>query len=367
MAKSKSTADDVAERLTTPVPRVPPIPPEDFLSCGITVLNLAATGRPDAFVPKGKYVYIVGDSSAGKSWLAFNLLAEAARNKQFDNHRFVFDNAERGAMMDIPRYFGAAVAERLEPPRGDTHDPEYSATVQQFFFNVDEAIDAGPCIYILDSVDAIGADEDDEQFEGEKRAYEQGKPAPGSYGMAKPKYISRHINRVAQRLTENGSIMVLISQTRDKIGGHIPGLKTRSGGRALKFFARLELWMSVKGPIKKTVMGKEREIGSHLLIDIQKNHINGWEGKVPLIPFHRQLGFDSIGADIDFLVDEKHWSKGKGESKIEADEFDFVGTRDALITYIESTNSEQSLRAIVAHKWREIEEACSIQRKAKYQ
>ncbi len=364
--KPSSAVEALAERLTTKTPRVPPIPDQDWLSSGLTVLNLAASGHPDRFVPKGRYVYFVGDSSSGKSWFTHLLFAEAARNRNFDKHRFVFDNAERGALMDVEKFFGVSVASRLESPRGTPDAPEYSATVQQFFFNIDNALDQGPCIYVLDSVDAIGAEQDDEHFEEEKSAFEKGKQVGGSYGMAKAKYINQHIGRVSRRLSDTGSIMALISQTRDKVGSTIPGQKTRSGGRALKFFARLELWSSVRGPIRKSVLGKDREIGSHILVDVQKNHLCGWEGKAPLIPFHRSFGFDDLGSCVDFLLDEKHWSKG-GSGKIEADEFDFVGTRDALIAYIEETGSERALRALAAHRWREIEAACAVKRKVQYQ
>lgn len=365
-SKAQRDADEIEQRLTTPVPRVTPIPDDAWLSSGLTLLNLAATGHPDRFMPKGRYMSLVGDSDSGKTWLSFNLFAEAARNPAFAKHRFIFDNAERGALMDVQRYFGAAVAQRVEPPAYDGNEPVYSETVQQFFYHIDAALDAGPCIYILDSVDAIGADEDDDKFEEDKKAYEKGKDVKGSYGMAKPKYISKHINRVSQRLDATESIGLFVSQTRDKVGGMIPGQRTRSGGRALKFFGRLEPWTSVFGPIRKTVLDKDRKVGSYILFDMVKNHLTGWTGKCPLIPFYRSHGFDDLGACVDFLIDEKHWHKPEKGGKIDAEEFDFSGSRDKLIEHIQDTNGEKSLRALVACKWREIEQGCAVNRKPNY-
>ena len=359
-----SETDKAKARLTADAPRVPPIPPEDFVSSGLTVLNLAASGHPDRFVAKGHYLYLVGDSSSGKSWLSFQIFAEAARNRAFNKHRLVFDNAENGALMDVPRYFGQSVQDRLEPPRGDAGDPSYSSTIQEMFFNLDAALDAGPCVYVTDSVDALNADEDEEKFEEEKEAFEKGKDAGGSYGMAKPKYISRNINRVVKRLRDTGSILVLISQTRDKVGGTIPGLKTRAGGRALKFYAHLEVWSSVRGPLKRTAAGKEREVGSQIQLDIQKNRISGWEGKIPLLPFFRQNGFDELGACVNFLVDEGYWKETKG--KITAPEFDFEGRAETLISKVQAEDRDRELQLLVAKVWKDIETACAVNRRPRY-
>ena len=361
--------DKAKARLTADAPRVPPIPPEDFLSSGLTVLNLAATGHPDRFIAKGQYLYLVGDSSSGKSWLSFQVFAEAARNKAFKKHRFIFDNAENGALMDVARYFGQSVLDRLEPPRGNADNPTYSSTVQEMFFNVDDALDAGPCVYVMDSVDAVNADEDEDKFEEEKQAFEKGKDAGGSYGMAKPKYISRNINRVVKRLRDTGSVLVLISQTRDKVGGMIPGQKTRAGGRALKFYAHLEIWSSVRGPLKRTAAGKEREVGSLIQLDIQKNRLSGWEGKVPLLPFYRSSGFDEAGACVDFLIDEGYWeeAKSKGQApKVRAKELEFEGKKEDLIAKVQSEERDRELQLLVAKVWKDIEAACAVNRRPRY-
>ncbi len=360
--KQPDPAEAVADRLLSDTPRTEPIPCKNWLSSGVTLLNLAASAHPDHFIAKGQYVYFVGDSSSGKTFLAFNIFAEAARNPNFKKHRLIFDNAENGALMDVGRYFGQSVADRVEAP-GDNN----SRTIQEFFYHLDNAL-AKPTIYVLDSVDAINADEDEAKFEEELTAWEKDKDVKGSYGMAKPKYISRNINRVVQKLRDTDSILVLISQTRDKVGGHIPGQKTRSGGRALKFFAHLELWSSVRSPITKSALGKEREIGATIQIDIQKNRLSGWEGKVQ-IPFIRTHGWDEMGSLVDFLADE-HWQcqtvKGKG-LVIQAPEFEFEGTRENFIHEIESTEQESKLKELAQSIWNKIEDACKLSRKKRYE
>lgn len=370
MAKSKNDVQKMKEELTKRRPRVSPIPPEDYVSSGMTLLNMALTGRPNYGYPKGSYVYYVGDSSSGKSWLGMNLLAEASRKESFNEHQFVYDNAENGTLMDINYYFGDDVAERLMCPNGEAFATgQHSRTIKEFYYNIDIAMDRGPCIYIMDSMDALDEDTAEENFQKEKNQYIKDGEATvaGSMGMQKAKTNSTHINRLTSKLRDTKSILFLISQTRDKIGGTIPGLKTHSGGKSLKFFSHVQIWTSVKAPIKKTVKGKERELGSIIQMDIQKNRLSGWEGKLQ-VPFYRTLGFDDVGSCVDYLVEEKHWdATGKGEKTIRAKDFDFEGDREALIKHIEDSNSVPELRTLCGRVWKEIEDACAVKRKPRYQ
>lgn len=370
MAKAKKTtsrADEIEKRLTTPVARVAPIPPEDFVSTGSTQLNLAFTGSPTRGVPKGCYLYLVGDSGSMKTWLAFNLLAEAARNRNFDQHAFVYDGPENGAWMEVPKFFGPGVAERIVPPRGTGTECVFSQTVQEFYYNLDDCLDKGPVIYIEDSMDALNAEEDEEQFEKEKQAHRNDKDVKGSYGVAKAKSNSKNINRVVQRLRETGSILVVISQTRDKIGSMFAGQKTRSGGRSLRFYAHLEVWTSIRKPLTRTHMGKEREYGSLIRAEVHKNRINGWEGELE-IPFIKGHGIDDVGGMVRYLIDEEHWeSDGKDNPKVSAPEFNnFEGTAQKLIERIQESGDEHELQLITAKVWREIAEGSAPLRKPRY-
>lgn len=383
MAKAK--ADQLADTLSTPTPRVAAIPDEAMLSTGCTVLNMAFSGRPDHAVPKGTYLYLVGDSGSSKTWLTFMLFAEAARNKHFSKYRFVHDNAENGALMNVQQYFGQGVLDRLEPPSPKVRG---STTAQEFYHHVEMNVDKGPCIYVLDSMDALRDITDLENFEAEQHYFETGKgkdKIKGTMGMAKAKTNSRNIAYTANvTLRTNGSILAVISQTRDKLGSTIPGLKTRAGGHALKFFAHLELWTKIKAPLTRYYAGKDREIGALIAGDVQKNRVNGWHGKVPLITFLSGYGVDDVGTSVDYLLDEKHWKKPKDAPEqaksrrasaddeedtgklFAAPEFDFVGSKEELVKLIQDTGREPELAQVVAATWRRIAAGAAPQRKARY-
>ncbi len=366
MAKSK--LEQVADQLTTPVPRVPVIPDEDFLSTGCTLLNLAVSGRPTCGVPKGTYLYIVGDSGSGKTWFTFNLFAEAARNEYFRKYRFVFDNAENGALMDVARYFGSSVEDRLEAPAYVKKKPKYSATVQEFYLNLEINCRKGPCIYVLDSMDALNDDYDDDNFEKQLADYQKGtETAQGKNWGAKAKTNSSNINRAAQSLAHNGSLLVVISQTKDLIGSTIPGLKTRSGGRSLKFFSHVEVWTSIRKPITRRYLGKEREVGATIKVDVQKNRVSGWEGKFEL-DFVKTFGIDDLGSCVKYLGEERYWEvEGKEEAKeYTAKEFGVTGTVDEVVRAIERAGEEEELYRLTALHWNKIIEQSTPDRKPRY-
>src|SRR3990172_2022287 len=77
----------------------------DLLSTGSTVCNLACSGNVKGGLVKGHYYLIVGDSAAGKTILVLTILAEAANNPNFDNHRLIYDPVEGGALFDMRKFF----------------------------------------------------------------------------------------------------------------------------------------------------------------------------------------------------------------------------------------------------------------------
>jgi len=78
----------------------------------VLLLNLACTGNPNGGFFKGHYFQIVGDSTSGKTFLSLTCLAEANINKHFEDYRFIFDDGEGGALMDLTKFFGAGVADK---------------------------------------------------------------------------------------------------------------------------------------------------------------------------------------------------------------------------------------------------------------
>ncbi len=335
----------------------------DLLSTGSTLLNLACSGRIKGGFAKGKFFYLVGDSRSGKTFLSLTCLAEANINPEFDDYRFIYDNVEDGALMDFTRYFGKGVALRVEPPRGTRKEPIYSETVEDFFFSLDDACkDERPFIYILDSLDAVSSDEETDTFDANKKAAREDKESKGSYGTAKAKVSSAGFRILLHGVRKTKSILIIISQTRDRIGF---GFKknTRSGGRALTFYSTIEMWSTVREKIKKKIGPKERQIGIVSHIQIEKNRITGKESDV-LVSIYHSHGIDDVGSCIDYLLEEGYWKKVKGSIKVP--EWEVALGYDTLICYIEENELELELQSIVAEVWNSIQEKSSPKRKNRY-
>lgn len=348
-----------------------PIKPEDLLSTGSTLLNLAMSGMARGGLAKGKYYFVVGDSASGKTFITMTCFAEAAKNAHFDGYRFIHDNAEDGALMDFTKFFGAKANGRIEPPAGSRESPRYSSTIEEFYYNVDDALDRGvPFIYVLDSMDALESDDDRKKFREQKTAKRKAektgevKKVSGSYGMAKAKMNSTGMRSVIARLKKSQSILIVISQTRDAVGlDAMFREKTRAGGKALRFYAHVEFWTSVVGTIKKKVNERDRKLGIRVQARVEKNRQTGRNVDV-VVPIYWSHGLDETGGMIDYLVDEGHWKKKGG---IVATELGVTLHREQLVRYVEGGGLEAQLRQIVCGVWEQIKTACTPVRKSRYE
>jgi hypothetical protein len=276
--------------------------------------------------------------------------------------------------MDIEHYFGKEVARRMGPPaKLKGGKPKYSDTVESFYYHIYNCIDEGePFIYVLDSQDALSSTSAEKKFGKQMDAAGKGDDAAGSMGDGKAKYHSERLRTIVSGLRRTKSILIMIGQTRDNLGFSFDP-KTRSGGRALKFYANLEIWTSVKGQILKSINGKERQLGIKAAVLVKKNRVTGKSGKdrTVIVPFYHTLGIDDIGSCVDYLIDELHWQavEGEGTEKkpvYRAPEIKCKGTRDGIIKFIEEKNLEAAVRQTTGKVWQEIEEKCRPVRKPRY-
>lgn len=304
---------------------------------------------------------MVGDTNSGKSFFSHTILAEATINAKFNQHRLIYDDVEDGALMDTKRYFGHQLARRLEILN--------SSTIEEFYFNVDDALNSKqPFIYILDSMDGLSSGPELDKFKERKAAHRKQREVSGSYGDGKAKRNSSDLRQVRNRLKESGSILLIINQTRDNINKFTSMFKpqSRSGGHALEFYAAAQLWTSVKKRIKtpSKVKGKYRQTGILSQIKVKRSRFTGRECTVQ-VPIYWSTGLDDVGSMIAWLIEEGHWNGS--EKKMTAPEFNHNGSVDELIRAIENQGQEKALRLLVSEHWADIEAACTISRKAKYQ
>ena len=337
------------------------------------MLDLACSNSLDGAFRAGTHNFLVGDSRSGKTFLSLTCLAEASINPAFDDYEFIHDDVEGGALMDIEKFFGSRVAKRLRAPKyDDDNSPVYSRTVEEFYDNFFDAMDRGPCIYIEDSMDSLSSAYEEKRVTARKKHRQgKGEEVKGDYSDGKAKLNAQYLRLAIPKLAETNSILIIINQTRDNVGGGIfDPKKTRSGGHALTFYSTIEIWSSVGSDIKKNVKGKDRIIGVNCRINIKKNRLQGQKRRVDL-PIYYSHGIDDLGSCVDFLVDEKQWDKKRGTATITVPEEDLgislSGTKNKIIGVIEEEGLEEKVKELVARVWADLEKACAIPRKPRYE
>lgn len=330
-----------------------------LFSTGCTEFNLACSDRMDGAFAPGTMINIIGDSFAGKTYVAHSILAEAAINPVFSKYRFVYDNTEAAYSSAIMRMFGKALLKRIEPPtrRG------CSGNIEEFKANVLRALEGKrPCIYVLDSFDSL-ISKDQEKRDAD---LVDGKELRGSYGAAlNAKELKSMLRSVIRKLNSTRSLLIIVSQTIHKIGMVFGNPKTRTGGEALLFFASHEIWLGLREKIKVKINGRDRSIGSRTHVSITKNKLTGKCREADFC-IYQDYGIDDIGSCIDFMVKEKLWKK-TGEGRINArEDFGIVGTQKELVKHVEKNDLERRLRSLVRHGWEDIEDRLRLKRKPRY-
>jgi recombination protein RecA len=135
----------------------------------------------------------------------------------------------------------------------------------------------------------------------------------------KAKANSKYLRQVRNSMKKHGSILLLVSQVRDAVGSMIPGLKTVSGGKSVKFYAAMEFEVKRVESIRRGIHGATRELGIRSEVRVVKNRMFGTTGS-SLVSILHNHGIDSTGTCIDWLVSEGVFAakaaEGKGKSKV---------------------------------------------------
>jgi recombination protein RecA len=199
---------------------------------------------------------IVGDKSSGKTLLAIEACINFARISSPEHIRY--GEAEAA--------FDADYARSLGMPEGIEFAPALQ-TVEDFIKDLDDWLktrkDGKPCLYVLDSLDSLS---DDKEMSSEI--------GTASYGTAKAKKMSEMFRKMTQKIEDANCHLMVISQIRDKIDAGLFGeKKTRSGGKALDFYASQIIWLAELGKIKRTARGVERVVGTKVKAQAKKNKV----------------------------------------------------------------------------------------------
>lgn len=307
-----------------------------FVRSGAAVMDAALGG---GWV-LGRVANVVGDKSSGKTLLAIEACANfhAAYPKghiRYAESESAFDEKYAEALgmpIDVVD-FGHDIVMR-------TVEDWYNDMVK---FLDQRETDKLPGLYILDSFDALS---DDAEMEREIDK--------GSFGAQKAKKSGELFRKLVGRIEKLDVLLIVVSQLRDKIGVTFGETKTRSGGRALDFYASHIVWLAEIGKIKRTMDKVERVVGVNVRARVKKNKVG--------LPF-RECDYPILfGYGIDDLTANAEWllAVGRGELLKERVAMSQAGYKVRINNLRDKGGAEvrevrSKLVTLVQEEWRKIE------------
>jgi recombination protein RecA len=329
---------------------------------GCLLLDLVVGGGPGRLgFPSGKVVNVVGDKSTGKTFLAVEIVACNFYRYGESKFRWNLDDAENGYTFDTKELYGVEVSSEKDTMRSKLVE-EFDVNVSRFLKRL-KAGERG--IYVLDSLDGISNAELLERSEARLKAAESGKEdkEKGTYGVKTPKFLSQEFFKTQTgKFAEKDAMLLILSQTRDNIDPFSFKKYTRSGGRALDFYAHTVIYLAVVTKIKV----KDRVVGIVVKAKTEKSKTKRPFRECTFLVYF-DYGIDDIGTSLDFLFDlrGKDGKLVKAAEKIEWDGKEY--RRQALILEIENSKAyKQALDRQVIERWEELENAVASNRRPKY-
>lgn len=262
-----------------------------FFSSGSTLLDLALGGGWAC-----RHIFnLVGDRSSGKTLLGIEAFANFER--AFKECQMRYSHTEGR--------FDPIFASTIGYPDSVTVPEEPLDTIEDFqadlYAFAKKCSDKTPGLYILDSLDSLSDEAELKKF---GKIAKEGDEEKGSYGTAKAKKMSQLFRMLVRDMEKNNCTLGIISQLRDNIGVTFGETSTRSGGRALNFYASQILWLREIGKKTRQTKGETRAIGVDTHGKVKKCSVG--------MPF-REAAFSIIfGYGVDDEMSIIDWLGGNG-------------------------------------------------------
>lgn len=273
-----------------------PKPNIQFISSGCKVLDLALGGG----WAEDRISNIVGDKATSKTLLCIEAAVNFAR--KYKTGKILYRECEAA--------FDPLYAQALGMPvnRVDFGTEPFE-TVEDIFEDLLKAVEfKGHTLYIIDSLDSLS-----DRSELERDIDE------GTYGAEKAKKLSQLFRRLVRKMANAHLTVMIVSQVRSNIGVTFGRQTTRSGGRALDFYASQVIYLAKMGQLDRTIKGVKRPTGIEVLAKVDKNKVS--------LPFrearfsvHFGYGIDDLTACVDWL-DEVKALDDIGASKSDLNKF----------------------------------------------
>lgn len=263
----------------------------EFIHAGSTLLDCVLGGG----FPLGRMSNVVGDASSGKSLLAIEACANF--HNKFPNGKIIYLEAEAAFDESYAEALGMPIS-IVEFVGAELKDFTVEALFEHLQITIQELTKSEePCLYVVDSLDALS-----------DRAEKDREIDKGTFGANKPKMIGQLFRRLVKDMERTKIHLMIISQVRDNIGVLFGERHTRTGGKAMDFYASQILWLAQVKKLDKTIRKQKRVYGVQIKAKCKKNKVG--------LPF-RECEFPVIfGYGVDNITSMLNWLESIDEDAL---------------------------------------------------
>ena len=243
-----------------------------FVDTGSLALNYICSGKfITGGIPGGKLTEIHGPNSSSKSLIGANILFGTQKMKGIP----VLMDCENSANKEFIQSASHCNLKRIV-----RHTPETLEDVFAKMYKVcekarEKTSNEVPIVIVYDSIGVSPSARELREVElpenftkTEFKAIVGGHEQPGE----RAKICSRELRKLNTVMERYNATVVILNQTRDKIGTYVPTKTTAGGGNALPFYASCRLETKTMQKIEKKISGSKKKIlGINVKLKNQKN------------------------------------------------------------------------------------------------
>lgn len=336
---SKTEATQVEKEVEGSLANFEPVneaPVSDWLGTGSTMLDVAIAGNFPGGFPVGRMVHVFGMPSTGKSIECQEALGSAQRK----GGTAVYVDVER--TLDLERaksVFGLNTEKDFYLYHPSTLEEFFDEVVGKVVEDVEKGKISTPVAMAVDSTTSLPCIA---QLDADLK--------DPTFGTLRAKIIGDGIRKWLERVSKAKITMIMIDQSRDKIGAPVKQ-ETTSGGNAVPFYSSVRVQLFHKGEIQNV---NKIAMGVNLAFKVVKNKIAPPFRKGPMRVLF-EYGIDDIGTNLEWLKEQGKLGSTTGPW------YDLGGGRkaqglDKAIALVEENNLEMAVANTVWQCWKKLGE-----------